>query len=80
MHQHFRRYCFHLAEKLGMSVQNILSTMSSSEISEWMAYDLTCSDEWSKNYERNLEREKSKQLSKEQTLAAFKAMLSGNVG
>ena len=51
--------------------------MDSFEIAEWMSYDLTCSDDWVETYNRNLEREQSKLMSKEQQLAAFKALLGG---
>lgn len=77
MHQHFRRYCFHLAAKLKMSVRTLLNEMDSLEIAEWMAYDLTCSDEWKEQYDKERQREKSKEMSDEETLAAFKALLGG---
>lgn len=77
MHQHFRRYCFHLAEKLGMTVQTLLKSMDSAEIAEWMAYDTTCSTEWQEKYNAKLELERSKELSDQETLLAFKALLGG---
>lgn len=78
MHRHFRRYCFHLAEKLGMSVDAVLTTMDSKEIAEWMAYDTTCSEEWQDSYVKEQEREKSKEMTRDEKLAAFKAMLGGS--
>lgn len=43
MRRPFRKYCIGLARTLGMTVNEMLSKMSSNEISEQMAYDL-CSD------------------------------------
>ncbi len=77
MHRHFRRYCFRLAEKLKMSVNQVLTTMDSTEITEWMAYDLTCSEEWLKAYEKEKELEASREMSDEQRLDTLKQMLGG---
>lgn len=40
-----RRYYFGLAERLGRTVHELLSTVSSYELTEWMAHDeLTAAD------------------------------------
>lgn len=57
MNCHFRRYCFYLAERLKMTVNELLSRMTSKEISEWMAYDRTNSQEWLDAYNREKELE-----------------------
>ena len=51
--------------------------MDSAEIAEWMAYDTTCSTEWQEKYNAKLELERSKELSDQETLLAFKALLGG---
>lgn len=75
MHQHFRRYCFRLADRLKMSVQELLNTLNSAEIAEWMAYDVTCSEEWVENYNKELELEMSRNMSDDEKLQAFKTLL-----
>lgn len=77
MGRHFRRYCFHLADKLKMTVKRLLEEVDSKEISEWMAYDMTNNPEWAANYKRQQELEMSKQMTHEQKLAAFKRLFRG---
>ena len=58
-------------------MHTLLTSMDSAEIAEWMAYDTTCSPEWQEKYNTQLELECSKELSDQETLQAFKAMLGG---
>ena len=51
--------------------------MDSHEITEWMAYDMTCSEEWQEKHKREAQLEASRQMSDEDKLKAFKAMLGG---
>lgn len=60
-----------------MSVDTLLKTMDSKEISEWMAFDKTCDESWQKEHERQKELELSRQMSDEDRLKAFKALLGG---
>ena len=77
MRRPFRRYSYHLAERLGYSLRRLYSEMSSTDILEWMAYDKTSNPDWVKKYERDLELEKSKEMSVEDRVAAFKQMFGG---
>ena len=54
-----------------------MSNLDSGEISEWMAYDMTQSDEWLESYNKDLELQKSKEMDDNQKLEAFKRMLGG---
>ncbi len=74
MNCHFRSYCFHLAEKLNMTVHQLQTTLDSGEISEWMAYELTQSDVWIEKYNKEKELELSKQMSQEERTEAFKRL------
>ena len=67
----FRNYCYMLAEKLGMSVKRLLTEMDSNEIAEWMAFDLSRTEEFQERWEK----EKSKNLSDQEYAARFKALL-----
>lgn len=77
MSRHFRRYCFSLALRLKMTVNELLTKMDSAEISEWMAYDQTQSEDWVKKYTREKELEYSRQQSDEERVKAFKRMFGG---
>lgn len=77
MRRHFRRYCFSLAERLRMSVKELLDKLDSDEISEWMAYDLTNNPEWRAKWDKDLELEHSKNMTSEEKLNAFKRLFKG---
>ncbi len=77
MSRHFRRYCFYLADRLKMPVKRLLEELSSSEISEWMAYDLTTNPDWIKKYNHAKELEASKKMTNEEKAAAFKRLFKG---
>jgi len=47
----FRHYCFTLAERLGMSIKTLMTELSSSEISEWMAFDRLKDDDYRESIE-----------------------------
>jgi len=70
MSRPFRRYCFTLGIKLGKSLKEIME-LDSSEIMEWMAYDLSETEGF---YEK-WEVEKTKDLTHEQQAEMFKALL-----
>lgn len=72
----FRRYCFYLAEKLGKGLDEILA-MSSSELSGWMAFDLTNDEDWTKKYEAEKESIRQKSLSNKERGKLFKQLLGG---
>ena len=74
----FKRYCFVLAEKLKMSVANLLSTLDSKEIAEWMAYDMTCNQKWQDKYKQDKELEENRNLSWAQRAELFKKFLRGS--
>ena len=59
MTQPFRRYCFILAERLGMTVKRLLKESSSAEISEWMAFDLHSTEEFKTRYEKEKQQQSS---------------------
>lgn len=77
MGRHYRRYCFHLAERLKMSVKELTLKLDSHEISEWMAFDLTREENWIKSYKKQLELEQSKEMTNEEKLKAFKRLFKG---
>lgn len=72
----FRRYCFYLAEKLGKGLDEVLS-MSSAELSGWMAFDLTNDEEWSKKYEAEEQAARQKNMSNQEKAKLFKKLLGG---
>lgn len=53
MVRHSRRYYFGLAERLGMTVRELLERIDARELSEWMAYDLTQCDKWAEEYRQS---------------------------
>lgn len=61
MRRPFRRYCFYLGEKLGMTLVEV-EAMSGQEISEWMAYDRTNDDEWMQEYNKQVELERQRKV------------------
>lgn len=73
----YRRFCFHLAERLGRTVQQLQNELTGNEITEWMAFDLTCKDDWVKKYQKDIELEKSKEMSAKERVSAFKALFGG---
>ena len=72
----FKRYCFFLADKLGKHVHEIME-LNSSEISEWMAYDLTNSEKWVKDYNKQQELERQRAMSNQDRALLFKQLFSG---
>lgn len=76
MRRPFRRYCFHLAEKLGKTLKEILA-LDSSEITEWMAFDMTLDDEWQKKYKDDLEFERTANISAQEKAELFKKLFGG---
>lgn len=72
----FRRYCFSLGERLGKSLNEVLQ-LSSLELSEWMAYDLTREEKWSENYNKKQELERQKSMSNQERADLLKQLLGG---
>lgn len=77
MSRHFRRYCFYLADRLKMTVKQLLNELDSGEIAEWMAYDKTCDPKWLEKYNKAQELERSKQMTAEEKLKIFKQIFKG---
>lgn len=60
-----------------MTVKQLMENMDSSEVSFWMAYDMTNDDKWLEKYNKERELELSRQMSDEEKLIAFKKLLGG---
>lgn len=71
MRRPLRRFCYSLAEKLGVSVQTVFN-MSSAEVSEWSAFYLTQNDKWLAGYHKEIEFERQAALTPEELTAEFK--------
>lgn len=71
-----RRYCFHLAEKLGKSVQEV-EQFDMATIREWMAFDMTRDPEWTKKYEKEQELIKQKKASASDRARMFHEFFRG---
>jgi len=72
----FRRYCFYLAEKLGKHVHEIMQ-ISSAEICEWMAYDLSHDEKWCDKFKKEEELERQRSMSNEERAKLLKRLLGG---
>lgn len=68
----FRRYCVALAERLGKSISEVMQ-LDSSEVSEWMAYDLTLDEKWCDEYQL----EQQKKLATQSKINLFKQLIGG---
>ncbi len=74
----FRRYCFGLAERLGVLHPRMLyQILSVDEIMEWMAYDKSIDPDYIKSYKAELEVERTKELDIEERCRLIKQMLGG---
>lgn len=73
----FRRFSYMMAEKLNLTLPEVQTKLSSHEMSEWMAYHLTKDEDWVKQYQRNEEMKKSREMSDAERLEAFKKLLDG---
>lgn len=71
MDRPFRRFCFVLAEKLGMSVKQVLA-LESAEITEWMSYCLTQNEKWIEEFKKEKELEAFNELTPEEKAAHYK--------
>lgn len=76
MRHPFKRYCFFLAEKLGKSLDDVMK-LSSTEISEWMAYDMTNDEVWVKKVEDEAERKRQQELPMQRRADMMKKLLGG---
>lgn len=78
MSRPFRRYSFHLAERLGYSKpEELYKVLDSNEISEWMAFDRTMNPEWLKEYNDQAEKEEILSKSLEEQSELVKKLLGG---
>lgn len=77
MRRPFRRYCYFLAERLGKTLSEVME-LSSMEITEWMAFDMTKDDEWLKEYNKDKELAAQREMSNEQKAKLFRSLLGGN--
>ena len=77
MRRPFKRYCFHLAEKLGRTMTEVME-FGSDEITEWMAFDLTNSKEWLEKYNSEQEMLRQRNLPNEDKARLLKQLLGGN--
>lgn len=74
----FRMYCMSLVERLGLgSLANLYMQMSSNDIVEWMAYDLTQDTDWRTAYKTNKSLEDQKTQTLEEEAERVRAMLMG---
>lgn len=72
----YRRYCFFLAEKLKKSLFEI-QELNSSEIAEWMAFDITKDEKWLENYDKQQELKRQREMSAEDKAKMMKQLLGG---
>lgn len=75
MRRPWRRYCIHLSLRLKIPVTQLLHTLSSAEIAEYMAFDLTTSPDWIKAFEQQQAAEAVAEETPEQTVARFKKLI-----
>ncbi len=74
----FRMYCMSLVERLGLgTLANLYMQMSSNDIVDWMAYDLTQDLDWRKSYKANKSMEEQKTQTLEEEAERMKAMFMG---
>ncbi|WP_010323039.1 hypothetical protein [Marinobacterium stanieri] len=72
MRRPWRRYCINLSLRLKTPVNQLLETMSSADVAEYMAFDLTQTPEWQKEQAAKADAEAVADESVEQTVARFK--------
>ncbi len=71
-------YSMALVERLGFgTLDNLYSHMTSNDIIEWMAYDMTQNDTWYSKYKKEKDMENQKTQSLEEEAQRMKAMFMG---
>lgn len=75
MSRPLRRYHFVMAERLGWTAKQVNKRLTLNELVEWMAFDLTRSNDWIVKYNKQKELEESRRLDREATIKAFKRLL-----
>ncbi len=66
-----------LVERLGFgTINNLYAHMSSNDIVEWMAYDLTQNTSWAEGYKADKDLKEQRQRTLEEETEAMKAMFS----
>jgi len=74
MRRPWRRYCINLSLRLKMPLSHLLKTLSSADVAEYMAFDLTQSADWQKEWQARAQAEAVALESAEQTVARFKRL------
>lgn len=74
MSRHFRRYCIALGREMNMTVRELLQRMSSSEIAEQMAYDLTTDEEWRQKYNNEQAQKRADEMTDEEVDAMIMSL------
>ena len=46
----FRHACFQVAEKLGWSLEEVMTKLTAQEVYEWMAYEMTKDEKFRDDY------------------------------
>ena len=67
-----------LSLRLHIPINQMLEQMDSAEIAEYIAFDLTESEEWQARHKRQQELEASRNMTPEELKAAFMQGLGGN--
>lgn len=75
MSRPIRRYQFILAERLRMTIRELQEKLTLSELVEWLAFDLTQSQEWIEKYKKEKELAASKNLDGQNLKALAKKIL-----
>lgn len=73
----FRYYCFSLAEKLHLTIDELLNKLDSNEISEWMAYDLSKTEKFQDKIEAERQAKESAEMTGKQKASLFKSFFKG---
>jgi len=71
MQRPWRRYCIALSLRLHIPINDLLNRLDAADIAEYIAYDLTQSEEWQAKWERQQQLEASRNMTPEQFKAAF---------
>lgn len=77
MRRPYKRYLYGLSHKLGIDI-DVISSWSVRKIAEYMAYDLTLSDEWRKKAKAESEKDRQAEMTEEERAEMFKRVLGGS--
>ena len=76
MNRPFRRFCFSLADKQGIDVDEVLQ-WDSIKITEWAGYYKTQNEEWLKEYEEEKQLEEQRNSNAEEKANRIRAFFTG---